>query len=695
MRNFTRKHRVRELGVVLERGSEMGLLPIVVPDVPGVRSEIVPARLARKVAPLFGVPWLDGPFGHRTWVCDYNKVTLSEIARGAPLPSRGRVGWAREAVPCGWAVVDRIGVSASGATLPHVIPNATLNRFGPDTKAAVLLTAANRLLAPVTAAIGDALRSLVAADGRPLSRRVRAVAWTALLLEAFRTQPALVAAAIRSRTVQRELLVDWHLPLAGPSASVALTRCEVSGPEPDEPRNPASCPRELELVDGTVTLLGVAEPAEVADRLLRELIAIGTRQSSSHLWLSERVPDQLVVEALIPPTELVNRFVSRVDPLLGDGPDVPDGGPALPRIPDEAELEGTPLLVRRTVLLAVLAIMRDLRYDGEQRERTRGPVVPALGALTRLAGRVLDADDPAAALIQCRVADMVVHTCRHDVRHDLSGPLRELMDAVEHCIVLLDGGVLDRGAAAEAISSANVEINIVRRTNAALAGSGLPSPVELDTWLRGSWAAFCRAVEIETAAGAGSEDGADDPRRPAGHHLHNYASYLATHPDDEPDLLAAVELFGRAVLPARELYWQRARSFHPLRQSLQTASRATTTLSRRAAAAGDAESARRWAALGHGWITRALGARESATLLSGTSEPAAHLSLLAAPALLAAVETGVPGTGAADLEQVERLIGVAERWVQRVTGGDESSYSRAAELAELRERIARLSSRPA
>lgn len=673
----------------------MGLLPIVVPDMPETRSEIVPARLARKVAPLFGVPWPQGPFGRRTWVCDYNKVTLSEIARGAPLPSRGQAAWAKDAVTCGWAIVDRIGVCAPGSMLPNVIPNATLNRFGPDTKAAVLLTAANRLLEPVTTAVRIALRTLAAENGGPLPRRTRVAAWAALVIEAFRTQPALVAAAIRARTVQRELLVDWHLPLGGAGATVALTRCEVNGPEPDEAPSPASCPRELDLVDGTVELLEVAHQDEVADRLLRELIAIGTRQSSSHLWLSERVPDQLVVEALIPPTELVHRFVDDVAPLLDDGP---DAGTVLPRIPADSELVSAPLLVRRSVLLSVLAVLRDVRFDPEQRERTREVVVPALERLAELARRVLGPDDPAGALVSCRVADMIVHTRRHDIRKGLTAPLAELMSAVERCVSLLDEDVLDRGAAAEAISSANVEINIVRRTNATQPDSELPTPAELDEWLRGSWAAFRRAVEIDPVAGAtdprplsvstsGIASDVDELRRSAGHHLHNYASYLATHPDNDADLRAAVELFEHAVLPARELYWKRAHSFHPLRQSLQTASRATTTLSGRAAAAGDAESAQYWAGIGYRWISRALAARETSDLLASTSEPAAHLCLLAVPALLAAVETGVPGAGAADVEQAAQLIEVAERWVGRVTGGDESSYSRAGELAVLRERV--------
>ena len=60
----------------------MPLLSAVVPDIPENRAEVAAARLARKVGPLFGVPWPDGPFAGRTWVCDYAKITLSEIARG-------------------------------------------------------------------------------------------------------------------------------------------------------------------------------------------------------------------------------------------------------------------------------------------------------------------------------------------------------------------------------------------------------------------------------------------------------------------------------------------------------------------------------------------------------------------------------------------------------------------------------------
>ncbi|GAA2815909.1 hypothetical protein [Crossiella cryophila] len=755
----------------------MGLLPAEIPDIPEVRAEIVPARLARKLAPLFGVPWPRGPFGTRTWVCDYNKLTLSEIARGAPMP--GRRSDTAVAGEADWAIVDRVAVTRPGGALPNEIPNATLNRFGPDTKAAVVLTAANRLLDPVTDAIETALARLVSADGTPLPARLRVVAWAALVLEAFRTQPALVAAAIRARTIQRELLVEWQLPLAESIAALPLTRSEVGRPQPvvegagsrakdggaadrggvagavdwgaadrggadrggvagaadrgvadrggvagladrgaadrgaaesggvtgaadrgaaerggaagaadrgaaerggaarGRDTASASRPRELDLADRTVRGLGVSAPDDLVDRLLRQLMAIGTRQSSSHLWLSERAPGQLAVEALVPPTEVLGRYVEQLGHLL-DGE--PDGVDVLPRVPSATEVSGLPVLARRAVVIGLLAVLRQVRFDVRARELTRAGIVPSLAQVALLATESLGADDPVTVLGRCRVADMTVHTLRHDRRHDLAEPLAELMSQVERCVQLAEAGVVDRGAAAEAISSANVEINIVRRTNATDPDGKLPPPEELDDWLQETWAAYRRV--LEPVGGEG------DAELSVGHHLHNYASYLTTHPDREADLVAGVELFAQTVIPARQRYWQRTRSFLPLRQSLQIASRATTTLSGLAAGSGRAEQARQWAGMGFDWISRALAEEETVALLAQVSEPAAHFCLLAVPALLTAVEHGV--AGADEVAVAGRLLGIAEQWARLVTEGDESSYSHHDRLVGLRARLALL-----
>ena len=88
----------------------MSLLPAEIPEIPETRAGVVPARLARKVGPLFGVPWPNGPFGRLTWVSDYGRITLTEIARGAPLPTRAQAG-DLHGPGVGWAVVQGRGRS--------------------------------------------------------------------------------------------------------------------------------------------------------------------------------------------------------------------------------------------------------------------------------------------------------------------------------------------------------------------------------------------------------------------------------------------------------------------------------------------------------------------------------------------------------------------------------------------------------
>src|SRR5689334_22725662 len=83
------------LGAVEEERA-MALLPAVVPQLVEKRSELVPARLARKVAALFGVPSDENPYGPLTWVCDFTAITVTEIARGAPLPTRAAAAQLRD-----------------------------------------------------------------------------------------------------------------------------------------------------------------------------------------------------------------------------------------------------------------------------------------------------------------------------------------------------------------------------------------------------------------------------------------------------------------------------------------------------------------------------------------------------------------------------------------------------------------------
>lgn len=676
----------------------MTLLPAAVPEVPAARSEVVPARLAQNVAPLFGVPWPDGPFGQRTWVSDFSRITLSEVARGAPLPTRTQT---REHPPeseTTWQLVDRIAIAGRRSSLPHEIANATLNRFGPDTRAAVLLTAANRLLTPVTTAIDEALGLLTTADGRPLPLELGLAAWAGLVLETFRSQPALVAAAIRARAIQRELVDPWNLPLVEPAGRVPLTRCEIGSSE--QPMA-TDRPRTLDVADRTMDRLGdplddaLREPSDAVtdedpfgirpaerDRranlvslLLRNLLVLGTADDASHLWLSERSPDMLVVEALVPPTGLINRFVRQAVP-------TPQRSPQLPVVPSAAAVAGLSPLGRRAVFLALLTVLRQVQHSPQQRDSTRPDVLATLAEIAVRVRETLPADDPMAALARCRVADMTVQTLRPDATQDLRAPLAELRAALRTVQRLGRAGVIDRGAAAEAISSGNVELNAVRWFNALVPGSGLPDPGELDAELRESWRCYHEMLQIKPDAVG------RDTERTVGFHLQNYAAFLSRSADPA-DLDEAVRLFAEVVIPARTSFHERTESFRPLRNALQVASRATTRLAEAALERGHRTSAEHYARLGLGWIRRALAGDEARALLAVPTERTVRLALLAAPALLVAVEVGGVGATAADLQTADRLLDLVAEWERQVraAGGEPARH---AELVALRKRLSLL-----
>lgn len=663
------------------------LLPAVVPAIPENRTEVVAARLARKVAPLFGVPWPDGPFGNRTWVCDYAKITLSEIARGAPLPTRAEAARLGSPGQEGWRLVERIGVADKHATLPNEIANATLNRFGPDTRAAVILTAVNRLLDPVREATETALSLLVDHFGAPLPPRLRLAAWAGVVVETFRSQPALVAAGIHARAIQNELVQTWELPLAVGLTGLRLTRCEV-GSESVRTSGAAQ-PFTLDIADRTLAALhldtAATDPdaedagpaalttrlhaAETVDLLLRRLLAAGTPADASYLWLSEREPGQLAVEALLPPTGLVDRFVHHcVDSAGSVGADT-DRWWVLPAVPPAERLAPLSPLARRALLIALVTVLRHIQSSPAGREESRHDVVPVLAELAETARRSLDPDDPVAALTACRIADMRVQTLRADLRNDLREPLRDLLAGLNHCEDLLRRGLVDRGAAAEAISSACVELLAVRRTNAQRPEAGLIEPAEIDERLRRGWLAFHDALEIP----AFSADTAL-PRLPGlvGYHLQNYAAFLAASAA-ESDVHEAVHLFATVVIPAREEFFARSGHFLPLRHSLQVASRATTRLGEWARDCGDHAEARSWADMGRGWVLQALAAEETRELITAKcpTENACRFALLAAPALLLAAELSEPAAGSADREMAAELRDLVTRWEAGAVGDGE------------------------
>lgn len=282
----------------------MRILPVKVPEGDG---RGIDDRLAQRIAYLFGVDVPSSP-GGCTWVMDYDALTLAEIARGGPLPSRepvptpgcaegDRIGYS-SVLPEGWWIVDRAlirGEASPGepwAGALHVtspiqeIAASSLNRGRPDRKAAAVLRAANVLFAEPTRTIKLILDLL----GPEVDVGSRLMLWAALLLEAYRSQPALFAAAIQARSIQRAFASLWG-PRIGTQEGLAraelgskyLTK-EISGPDA----------AVLEILDRTVPDLAADAFAEntwsgllsthIADLMADQLVY---RASRGYVWLTE------------------------------------------------------------------------------------------------------------------------------------------------------------------------------------------------------------------------------------------------------------------------------------------------------------------------------------------------------------------------------------------------------------------------
>jgi hypothetical protein len=518
-----------------------------VPDVEVPRADVVAARLARKVGPLFGIAWEQSPFGC-TWVCDFGAITLAEIARGAPYPvreiqsaldeeaslrGRGAAGGDSDVQadgPSPWRPAGRAVWTPRREPAPASIAHATLNRYGPDTKAAVVLTGANRLLQDVTAAIAGTCRWLADTDA---SAETRLAVWAGLVLEAFRGQPALVAAAIQARAIQRALTTPWgqHLWLHGLTGSA---RCEF-GPmagdgEPEKAHN-AQQPTRFDLVDATLPLLRLPIPIsdgpllnqgevldDIASRWCRRLLQVG-HPGRGITWVAEAAPGHRSVQSYVRVGSAIAPFVAEVLATLSIASDPGSRVRAdeVAGLLADADLSTLPVLARRACTISAHILANYLRFhDGLLRER------PQIRAATRLlcdraataAAHWLGPDDPASLLLGGYAAYLHAwdlgwsattdQTRRATAAKDLARQLDRLTDAWR------------RQAADPGTVSYLLEIGVMALDRLSAPG--------LDADLPGLWRTAMRARDIDP------DRDIDDPLAlPAAHqyHLQNYAVFLA------------------------------------------------------------------------------------------------------------------------------------------------------------------------
>jgi hypothetical protein len=653
-------------------------LAAVVPGVEVPRSDVVAARIARKVGPLFGVPWEQNPFG-RTWVCDFGAITLAEIARGAPYPPRdaqaaldaaqgaasGGEGDPAEAGSC-WRPVGRAVWTPGRGPTPSAIAHATLNRFGPDTKSAVVLTGANRLLLDITAAIASVCGHLANCRVTP---EVRLAVWAGLVLEAFRGQPALVAAAIQARTIQRALTTPWGEHLLAPGLSESA-RCEFgsaqSGPPSGaatgptaERRRPKAAgtalePTGLDLIDATLPLLELPLPVtdgpllsqadlldDIANRWCRRLLQIG-HPGRGITWVSEVKPGHRRVQSYLRIGSAVAPFVTEVLALLGipHGP-MFDLGQIIALIADD-NLAAHPVLTRRARLITAHVLANYLRFNDDLlrgQPEARAATCALTGAAADLAARHLGPRDPVSLLLTAYTAYCAAWDLGRDkatkTHSGPSSPDPGRVHAQRHLAAQLDdlsaswrGGDIDPGTA-----SYLLEIGVMALGRLSVPGDALAT----------YWREAMLARGVDPAIDLDSPLGLPGAQQ---YHLQNYAAFLASQATDMAGLRRALAA-QQACAAIRELVAEGERAEYRSKfTSVRTSHQAAAAIIGRmltlpgAAAAGDLADADRQALIAEGMrhVQAALANPATAAMIDGNDPEVIGLALAVLPVTAAAPE---------------------------------------------------------
>ena len=547
--------------------------PAEIPAAEARRADVVEVRVARKVATLFGLGSDIEPF-RRSWVCDFTALTLAEIGRGAPSPDRSERSQLDSAAAGpgaqpsdGWRWSGRTVWSPRDGHVPGMLSNATLNRYGPDTKAGAVLAAANRLLRGSTAAIAAACRHLADTGCSP---EIRLAVWAGLVLEVYRAQPALVVAAVQARQVQRSLSAHWGAQVDRGTATSVDAPCEIHPPggatdtaTPD-PAVSRWRPTRFELVDDTLPELALAADSapdgvglmaadaldDIASAWCHRLLAIG-RPGRGVVWLTEDDSGSRRAHAMVRVGAVVAPFVA--SSLGAQASGRPTGGkagrtlgpPSLPSLPEDRVLDEAPLSHRRAHLLAAHVVANYVRYRDELlldwpelRRQTHDLIDDAV----RRSERVLDADDPVRLQLSAYAAYLDVwdqlrgtpdrQPATSGAAEVIHGTAARVDDAAVKRLIASQQQVVEAGRAGRLDPGAVaylLEIGIVGLREAATrvgdasgATGGLPSRAQVAAW----WEEILRARGLDPTADLAERiDALSDAQV---FHLHHYAAWLAS-----------------------------------------------------------------------------------------------------------------------------------------------------------------------
>ncbi|MDX3455460.1 hypothetical protein PV396_26585 [Streptomyces sp. ME02-8801-2C] len=562
------------------------ILKAQIPAIPESRLQQMPARLARKVGPLFGVPWDGAPGGMRSWCCDYSQLTLAEIMRGAPrLAKASELG----------GYEDR-GVHDDVVKKGHaVIANATAARFGPDTKAAFVLVGANVLLRPVTDALCKALREVPVDDPQLLIG-----AYAYCLIEVFRSEPILLIAALQAQGVQRAL---GAVVVPVRTADVTGLASHEFGPD-RVGYDRENAPMSLELVERLAEVLcDRLEPRERVDVDASESIPGGNAQerlrrtvvgmaqatlfdmTAGAVDATVRVVDTAEGrsgEVLLMTSARMQRFAHAVsvhvqfpegatESLMADKlsvlGDITEGIPLGSDIDCRAALT-----VRRGLLTAALALFQN---RDESSRYLRGRMIEALTERVR---EQFGEDSADYRLERVKtLADLIHFPAAGD--EDPRDPhvvtrraqwLDEALPRAHELLAATAEGRIDAGHLAERLPDLLVAVNQIRREVHRAPVEGLPDARELTRRLLPLWDGYRKVL----ASFFGEES------RQYQYRQHNYSAFLVGQ-GSPPDLRArGLALFDEQVIPMRREAVAEGALFVTLRGPLQVATRGHVAFAR-------------------------------------------------------------------------------------------------------------------
>ncbi len=426
--------------------------------------------------------------------------------------------------------------------------------------------------------------------------------------------------------------------------------------------------------------MAVAAGPSIGDRLaellIRLMVDMGTPDGVGYVWISERAPGQAVVEAMVPSAGLVRELVETWahGPGQLDRPDefADDLAVAVAHrveLPPPPQVATLPVLTRRVVVLAATGIVRQMGLLAPS-AWVRGPRFAAmLDEIEALLG-VLDPGDPLVPETRLRLAVQRAGIQRHGGQVSQEA-VAEVLNATDDCLA---SGTLDRGALADVLSVACIELNMAR--------TATEDTRALTDALHRYWTAFADAVEVDLFGPEADLSGLS-------FQLHNLAAFLGGNRTSEPDLRKALHLFEKSVIPARARLFNRDRDIRPLARSWYLAADAAAALSGLLHERGDAEAVH-WVERAYGWVSEVLADKLFAP---GKLHPRLDdclFALRATPVLLLAVEHGVTGDRNGTLDRADELVRLVEKWLKENADGQVEKSRYHGTVTALRARLTAL-----